>query len=58
MKLEGLRDEDLLFLVEIQSNQALQVLRERYNRKSFYVVKDMLDQFPDSGVSVDALLNI
>ena len=58
MKLEGLRDEDLLFLVEIQSNQALQVLRERYNRKSFYIVKDMLDQFPDSGVSVDALLNI
>ena len=29
MKLEGLRDEDLLFLVEIQSNQALQVLSER-----------------------------
>lgn len=58
MKLSDLRDEELIFFINLNSHTALDAIIARYKKKAIYLVKDLLNQFPNSGVSNETLVNV
>lgn len=53
--LNKLEDEELIFFIKLQSEEALNCLLERYKGKSRYIANELLTEFPNSGVNLETL---
>lgn len=58
MQLNDLRDEELIFFINLRSGTALDEMNSRYKNKASFLVNEVTGQFPNSGVSKDCLINV
>lgn len=57
-KIKNFEDEELIFFIKIQDDEALKELIERYTIKSSIMAKTILRDFSNTGISVDELTNV
>lgn len=58
LKIQNLEDEELIFFIRLQDEDALNILLERYKFKSRKLVQNIVTQFPNTGIPFEVLENV